>query len=363
MKSYFNSGIFQFQDSPMKILIVLCLAFFYFHVCAQDIVLSGNSESIRLNIGNQKSAIATTLEIQPGQKIHGTSEKTRISIGLKSVKTIGSNSQPISIKTGITASIEERATNNTITPAENSNVITGVPNYYTLFIGVDNYQFVSASLSNLNKPIKDASSLRDVLLTKYAFPVANSTLLKNPTRTEIIKALEELAKKITPKDNLLIFYAGHGYWDERLKVGYWLPSDSKTDDKSNWIANSTIRDYIAGIQSKHTLLVSDACFSGSIFKTREVNSEINEYGVSKVYQLPSRKAMTSGTLTTVPDESKFMQYLIKRLNENTSKYLTTRQLFFSVETAVLNNTSTVPQLGVIQETGDEGGDFIFIKRD
>jgi len=73
--------------------------------------------------------------------------------------------------------------------------------------------------------------------------------------------------------------------------------------------------------------------------------------------------MTSGTLTTVPDESKFMQFLIKRLSDNEDKYLTTRQLFYSLEVAVLNNTNAVPQLGVIQDTGDEGGDFIFIKRD
>lgn len=339
-----------------SVFLILCLRVF-----AQDFAISGNSELIKLSIGNQKSL--TLSAIQTGQKIQGASEKIRLSIGLNEIKTIGSNSQPVSIKTGVSETTNIRTASNSLTQTENSNAISGVPTYYTLFIGVDNYQFASQNLSNLNKPIKDASSFRDILLTKYAFTVTNSNLLRNPTRTEIIKALEELAKKITPKDNLLIFYAGHGYWDERLKVGYWLPSDSRTDDKSNWIANSTIRDYIAGIQSKHTLLVSDACFSGSIFKTREVNSEINEYGVSKVYQLPSRKAMTSGTLTTVPDESKFMQYLVKRLSENTSKYLTTRQLFFSVETAVLNNTSTVPQLGVIQETGDEGGDFIFIKRD
>jgi len=39
-----------------------------------------------------------------------------------------------------------------------------------------------------------------------------------------------------------------------------------------------------------------------------------------------------------------------------------QQLFFSLETTVLNNTSTVTQLGVIQDTGDEGGDFVFIKK-
>gem|GEM_PF-4576783 len=256
-------------------------------------------------------------------------------------------------------------TNNGIQTApatQNENTISGVPTFYSLFIGIDKYQFSSANLPNLDKPVNDASSLKNVLLTNYDFLEGNSVFLKSPSRAEILKALETLAKKITVRDNLLIFYAGHGYWDERLKVGYWLPSDSKADDKSSWIPNSTIRDYIAGIQSKHTLLITDACFSGSIFKTREITSEINEYGVAKIYGLPSRKAMTSGTLTTVPDESKFMQYLLERLSDNTNKYLTARQLFSSLETAVINNTNTVPQLGVIQETGDEGGDFIFIRR-
>jgi WD40 repeat protein len=250
----------------------------------------------------------------------------------------------------------------TTTVADNVNTISGVPVFYSLFIGVDKYQFSSGDLPNLNKPVNDAASLRNLLLTNYFFPQENSSFLKNPTRADILNVLEDLAKKITSKDNLLIFYAGHGYWDERLKVGYWLPSDSKTNDKSSWISNSTVRDYIAGIQSKHTLLIADACFSGGIFKTREITSEISEYGVAKIYRLPSRKAMTSGTLTTVPDESKFMQFLLKRLTENSSKYLTARQLFYSLETAVINNTNAVPQLGVIQETGDEGGDFIFIRK-
>jgi hypothetical protein len=284
----------------------------------------------------------------------------KISIGTNS-KENGSTSNPIYLKIGQTDDV--RSVSSTIETKElEINENNNSPNYYSLIIGVDKYQYSSANISNLDKPIKDASALKNLLISKYSFSNSNITFLQNPTRAEILQELEELAKKVNSKDNILIFYAGHGYWDERLKVGYWLPSDSKSNDKSSWIANSTIRDYIAGIQSKHTLLISDACFSGSIFKTREVNSEINEYGTAKIYQLPSRKAITSGTLTTVPDESKFMEYFLKRLNENEAKYLTTRQLFYSIETAILNNTSTVPQFGVIQDTGDEGGDFIFIKK-
>lgn len=333
-------------------------------VCAQEQILRGDSQPIKLLIGQSEAQSATTKSLNPGDKIQGTSGKTNISIGLQNINSTGSNSAKTRIKIGQEEAVGDRTTNlnEPSKQAQAEPEITSTPNYYSLIIGVDKYQFASANLFNLNKPIKDATTLKNILLSKYSFLSSNSIFLQNPTRAEILRAFEELAKRVTPKDNILIFYAGHGYWDERLKVGYWLPSDSKTDDKSSWIANSTIRDYIAGIQSKHTLLISDACFSGSIFKTREVNSEINEWGVAKIYQLPSRKAMTSGTLTTVPDDSKFMEYLVKRLSDNSGKYLTTRQLFYSLETAVLNNTSTVPQLGVIQDTGDEGGDFIFIKR-
>ncbi len=344
----------------MRNIFLLVLLFSSLITFSQSNTIFGDSPPVKLAIGSAGSTNQTS-GIQPGAKISGTSDKTKLSIGLTDVKSAGLNSKPVRLKIGEQESVSLRSPN-TGTEVSKSGEIDGVPKYYALIIGIDNYRYPSANLSNLNKPIKDAISLKEILVSNYIFPESNTLLLKNPTRADIIGSLEDLAKKITPKDNLLIFYAGHGYWDERLKVGYWLPSDSKTDDKSSWIANSTIRDYISGIQSKHTLLISDACFSGSIFKTREVNSEINEYGVSKIYQLPSRKGMTSGTLTTVPDESKFMEYLIKRLTENSGKYLTTRQLFYSLETAVLNNTSTVPQLGVIQETGDEGGDFIFIKR-
>jgi hypothetical protein len=303
------------------------------------------------------------------EKFSAVSKPVSLSIGFNQMKVASAVSDPVKLAIGsentsradLTSVTKEEAAAaiaKTAPPAATANR----PNYYALLIGVEKYQYANANLGNLNQPVKDAAALMTVLAGDYNFKEQNVQLLKNPTRDQIITAFEDLAKKVTPKDNLLIFYAGHGIWDERLKVGYWLPSDAKTDNKSAWIANSTIRDYISGIQSKHTLLITDACFSGSIFKTREVISEVNEYAVAKIYQLPSRKAMTSGTLTTVPDTSKFMEYLLKRLRDNTSNFLTARQLFFSVETAVMNNTNTVPQFGVIQETGDEGGDFIFMRK-
>jgi hypothetical protein len=100
------------------------------------------------------------------------------------------------------------------------------------------------------------------------------------------------------KDNLLIFYAGHGFWDDKGKVGYWFPSDASRNNTVNWFRNSTLRDFIGSIQTRHTILIADSCFSGAIFKTRIAFSDAPQ-GIEKLYELPSRKAMTSGILQEV----------------------------------------------------------------
>ncbi|KKL56462.1 hypothetical protein LCGC14_2245180, partial [marine sediment metagenome] len=237
--------------------------------------------------------------------------------------------------------------------------LNGEGNYYALIIGVDEY--IHPSIKNLENPIIDATALRDILISEYTFQDENVSLLKNAKRGDIILALDYLANKLTPDDNLLIFYAGHGWWDETANIGYWLPSDAAQTNKTAWFRNSTLCDYLKEIKSKHTLLIADACFGGSIFKSRSVFYDADK-AINKLYELSSRKAMTSGTLTEVPDRSAFTRYLIERLSENTDKYLSSEQLFSSFRMAVINNSDAIPQYGEIRNVGDEGGDFIFLRK-
>ncbi len=232
--------------------------------------------------------------------------------------------------------------------------------YYALLVGVDEY--IDAHLMNLDNPVRDAENLYKVLLSDYYFDKENVILLKNAKRAEITDALDIMAEKITKDDNFLIFYAGHGWWDKDANVGYWLPSDARISRKADWLGNSTLCDYLKVIDSKHTLLIADACFAGSIFKARSVLMEAPK-AIQKLYDLPSRKAMTSGTLTEVPDRSSFVKYLIDRLAANEDKCISSEQLFSSFRIAVINNSDVIPQYGEIRNVGDQGGDFIFIKRD
>jgi WD40 repeat protein len=232
--------------------------------------------------------------------------------------------------------------------------------YFALLIGVNDYK--SEEITDLDKPIKDAESLYNVLNLNYTFEKENIIFLKNPALGDIINTFDKLGRDLTTNDNLLIFYAGHGSWDEKSKIGYWYPSDADKNSSVNWFRNSTLRDFIGSIQAKHTMLIADACFSGAIFKTRGDISAAPQ-GINTLYDLPSRKAMTSGTeKLEVPDESVFMKYLVERLSANKEKFLPSEILFSSFKAAVMNNSPNVPQYGVIQNVGDEGGDFIFIKR-
>ncbi len=232
--------------------------------------------------------------------------------------------------------------------------------YYGLIIGINEY--MDDGIPNLDNPINDAEAIYKTLTSKYSFEPDNIHFLKDPKRIDIIRELDQLRRKVSPRDNLLIFYAGHGYWDEEGRIGYWLPSDASKDITADWFRNSTLVDYLQAIHSKHTLLITDACFAGSIFKARSVNMK-QEVAYERIYEMPSRKAMTSGAYTIVPDESAFIRYLIQRLNENQETYLSSEELFSSFRMAVISNSNSVPLYGEIQNVGNEGGDFIFLKRE
>lgn len=228
--------------------------------------------------------------------------------------------------------------------------------YYALLIAVEKY--ADPGIIPLSEPVKDATLLMNILTTKYSFDKNNTMFLKNPTSSDMSMAFDSLTRIITDQDFLLIFYAGHGAFDDKTKIGYWLLADASATNRARWYRNSALKEDIGAINSKHTILITDACFSGVIFKTRSLENNAST-GINSLMKLPSRKAMTSGSLTTVPDKSIFMKYLLKYLQENQKQYLPSADLYYSIRMAITNNSTTMPEYGKIPDVGDEGGDFVF----
>jgi hypothetical protein len=230
---------------------------------------------------------------------------------------------------------------------------------FALIIGESKYS--DPVMPDLFYPTSDAKKVKEVLTNNYTFDTRNTILLVNATRKTIIDNLDSINNILTSKDNLLIFYAGHGSWDEKNSIGYWLPSDAAAKATESWLMNSLITAYVSRCNARHTLVIADACFGGSIFRTRAFKPE-EEKTVSDLYLKMSKKAMTSGDLTEVPDESIFVKNFLLLLTENTDEYLPSQKLFFDLKPKIANTIDLIPQFGIIKNAGDQGGDFIFFRK-
>ena len=231
---------------------------------------------------------------------------------------------------------------------------------FVLLIGCQNYD--DQQIPSLENPVSDAVKLKLILKNDYNFPEDNIFTLYNPGVSDFKKKFLEIEEEIQPEDNLVIFYAGHGVWSKKDEKGYWLLTDAKYSDHDTWLPNKQVLQMIASLKAKHILLITDACFSGSVFRTRGVDPNAPA-AVKKMDEKISRVAITSGNDTEVPDKSVFMKYLIKALSENKEKYLSAQKMFITrILEAVMTETHTEPRYGTLELAGHLGGDFIFYKK-
>jgi hypothetical protein len=242
--------------------------------------------------------------------------------------------------------------------------------YIALIIGINSYKGYWPPLINA---VNDAVGLEKVLKNDYLFDTVITIIDKQATREKIIHQLEYLSDYVKDNDNLLIFYSGHGQFKKGFNKGYWVPVDAQSNSVADFISNSEIKTFMEGIPAKHTLLISDACFAGDIFRGRSTESipfdpnNMDKY-YREIYSKTSRIAITSGGLEEVEDAGKdghsiFTYYLLKSLRENNNKYFDASQLFNDFRIAVTNNSEQTPLLQVVRDTGDEGGQFIFVKNE
>ena len=74
----------------------------------------------------------------------------------------------------------------------------------------------------------------------------------------------KLIKLVKPQDNLVIYFSGHGRHDEHFG-GNWVPVEAgiAEEDWPDYLSNDQIKGYLSRINSRHTFLIADSCFSGA----------------------------------------------------------------------------------------------------
>jgi hypothetical protein len=242
--------------------------------------------------------------------------------------------------------------------------------YYALVIGNNNY----GKLPKLSTPIADAEAIASVLKGKYGFDV---TLLKDASRYDILEALNQMREKLTEKDNLLIYYAGHGELDKVNQRGNWLPIDADPNSTANWIPTVQVTDILNQMSARHVLIVADSCYSGTLTRSALTRLEAGKSPeawanwVKVMVDKRSRTALTSGGVAPVLDagagnHSIFAKALLDALDRN-SGVIEGQRLHQEIATSVAYaagsfNVDQVPEYAPIKSAGHEAGDFFFVKR-
>lgn len=236
---------------------------------------------------------------------------------------------------------------------------------YALIFATDKYDH----WDDLVNPIDDSRAIARELKEKYGFEVE---LIENPNVEQVFEKLRDYSqRKFKPQDQLLIFFAGHGTFDETFGEGYVVAKNSLANDKAKttYISHNRLRGIINNIPSEHILLAMDVCFGGTLdpeiarSRSAEAYEDTPTEMVVRKLSQKTRKYLTSGGKEYVSDgipgkhspfASKFIESL--RTYGGADRVLTLQELVSSMD--VLKQVPRTGSFGDDQKLSD----FVFISK-
>jgi len=235
--------------------------------------------------------------------------------------------------------------------------------YRALIIGINDYK--DPKIPDLATAVNDAKGIAELLGERYGFQV-KLLLDSKATKEAIYQALRKLALSTKPDDSVLIYYAGHGDLDRAYNDGWWIPVDAKGGNPVTYLDNVQVQKAMRSMKARHVLLISDSCYSGTLFgQARAMPQVIDDKYYLNLYNEKSRWGMTSGNKTPVSDQgsgghSVFAYQLIKELRKNEEPYVSTQEIYTRIAPIVGNNSEQTPLCRPVRNTGDQGGEFVFV---
>ena len=239
-------------------------------------------------------------------------------------------------------------------------------NYYALVIGIDKYP---SPMKESKTAVNDAKAIGNLLQDRYGFQV-QYLLDEDATRFSILDALSRYRNTLNENDNLLIYYAGHGYSDRDAEKAYWLPVDADSGTSPNRIIADDLTTGVRVLPSRHVLIVSDSCYSGGLSR----DADAPEHGgtqsafIARMLKSRSRTLMASGGDEPVSDSgsnghSVFANAVLQALERIDQPVFTASDLFYgSVRQQVAGRSSQLPQYTIIRNSDHDEGDFVFMRK-
>ena len=227
---------------------------------------------------------------------------------------------------------------------------------YLFVIAIDDY----VHCPKLHNCKKDVEDFVEVLTSRFDFKKENVQKLidQNATAGNILKAFRDYIKKIQPSDSLIIYFSGHGTYDEVYDQGYWIPVEAQVGKIEDYISNSVIINVLNRTKSLHTFLITDSCFSGTLFQKYKMS-----VGIERLSYFPSRWGLTSGRNEVVSDgnpgdNSPFADCLLYYLKNVRNSFGVAKLCTHVVENVTASNHQ-IPRGETLKVEGHRGGQFFF----
>lgn len=243
---------------------------------------------------------------------------------------------------------------------------TNFGRYFAVVIGAQNYR----NYAQLGTPRADAEAVAELLRDRYGFA---TTILLDPAHNDLIGELVKAINNVGPKDNLLIYYAGHGEREGGSSSrGSWLPVDVGAD-QTPVLPTEIIADFVGQSQARSVLIIADACFGSPLARSTNVFSSPHVYSreiPSSFLRNRARLVIESGGDRPVRDDggdghSIFASALLRTLASN-HQILSAAGLLREIKAPVQQKASAMgesqdPVMKVVRSgEGFGGGEFFFV---
>lgn len=239
---------------------------------------------------------------------------------------------------------------------------------FALIIANQNYQH----WSKLFTPINDANELDKELREHYGY---ETRVLINVTLDSLNKEFKALgARNFDSRSQVLVYYAGHGGYDEDVKEGYIVPVDAADPHSASIMSDVISYGYLLkmldNLGAQHVLVMLDACYSGAFNpqisgkkpcprRSSQAMQSLTMM-VNNSMTMRSRCYITSGMLNTVPDGTFHTPFNDAIVGTLRSKWENNDVVFFEDLIVSVKKLPSKPQDGVFGQNADgDTGEYFF----
>ena len=135
---------------------------------------------------------------------------------------------------------------------------------------------MGSNVKPLTKSNQDAAMFASEMMKNFNIPDDHVRYLPDFKKADFIAGMAWLTRVAQPQDYVFIFYSGHGGRDKDPSgpdgyIYYLLPYDVETapTDPKSYLLAQQLAFQINRLQTKNVVTVTDACFSGGVYRGLE----------------------------------------------------------------------------------------------